>query len=155
VGRRKQDFIPPQHDPEYIVIRTGPAQDKKTNGNGATSYGSDAARRGYLADLKVIMDSVGLRSIRRGPASSRGRRCRAGTGARRKNSVSDERQNFFQKCKRIQMFNWSGQLDSNQPQLTEIIDISSDGRAKAPFGVRASRLSASDISDLAGDAACR
>jgi hypothetical protein len=37
----KRDFIPPQHDPEYIVIRTEPAHDKKTNGNGATSYGSD------------------------------------------------------------------------------------------------------------------
>jgi hypothetical protein len=37
----KQDFIPPQHDPDYIVIRTEPAHDKKTNGNDATSYGSD------------------------------------------------------------------------------------------------------------------
>jgi hypothetical protein len=36
-----QDYVPPQHDPEYIVIRTEPAHDKKTNGNGATSYGSD------------------------------------------------------------------------------------------------------------------
>jgi hypothetical protein len=37
----KQDFIPPQHDPDYIVIRTEPAHDKKTNGNDATSHGSD------------------------------------------------------------------------------------------------------------------
>jgi hypothetical protein len=37
----KQDFIPPQLDPDFIVIRTEPAHDKKTNGNGATSYGSD------------------------------------------------------------------------------------------------------------------
>jgi hypothetical protein len=39
--REKQNFVPPQHDPEYVVIRTEPAHDKKTNGNGATSYGSD------------------------------------------------------------------------------------------------------------------
>jgi len=37
----KRDFIPPQLDPEFIVIRTKPVHDKKTNGNGATSYGSD------------------------------------------------------------------------------------------------------------------
>jgi hypothetical protein len=37
----KQDFIPPQLDPEFIVIRTEPDHDRKTNGNGATSYGSD------------------------------------------------------------------------------------------------------------------
>jgi hypothetical protein len=39
--QEKQDFIPPQHDPEYIVIRTEPAHDRKTNGSGATSHGSD------------------------------------------------------------------------------------------------------------------
>ena len=37
----KQDFFPPQHDPEYIVIRTEPAHDRKTNGSDVTSYGSD------------------------------------------------------------------------------------------------------------------
>jgi hypothetical protein len=36
-----QDFVPPQLDPEFIVIRTEPEHDFKTNGNGATSYGSD------------------------------------------------------------------------------------------------------------------
>ena len=36
-----QDFIPPQLDPEFITIRSKPAHDIKTNGNGATSYGSD------------------------------------------------------------------------------------------------------------------
>ena len=37
----KQDFIPPQLDADFIVIRTEPDHDRKTNGNGATSYGSD------------------------------------------------------------------------------------------------------------------
>ncbi len=37
----KRDFIPPQLDADFIVIRTKPDHDKKTNGNGATSYGSD------------------------------------------------------------------------------------------------------------------
>ena len=37
----KRDFIPPQLDPDWIVIRTKPVHDIKTNGNGATSYGSD------------------------------------------------------------------------------------------------------------------
>jgi hypothetical protein len=36
-----QDFIPPQLDADFIVIRTKPDHNKKTNGNGATSYGSD------------------------------------------------------------------------------------------------------------------
>jgi hypothetical protein len=36
-----QDFIPPQLDADTIVIRTKPVHDIKTNGNGATSYGSD------------------------------------------------------------------------------------------------------------------
>jgi hypothetical protein len=37
----KQDFIPSQLDPDFIVIRTEPDHDRKTNGSGATSYGSD------------------------------------------------------------------------------------------------------------------
>jgi hypothetical protein len=37
----KQDFIPPQLDADFIVIRTTPDHSIKTNGNGATSYGSD------------------------------------------------------------------------------------------------------------------
>jgi len=37
----KHDFIPPQLDPDFIVIRTKPDHDVKTNGSGATSYGSD------------------------------------------------------------------------------------------------------------------
>jgi hypothetical protein len=37
----KQDFIPPQLDPDFIVVRTKPDHDKKTNGSGGTSYGSD------------------------------------------------------------------------------------------------------------------
>jgi hypothetical protein len=36
-----QDFIPPQLDPDFIVVRTKPDHDKKTNGSGGTSYGSD------------------------------------------------------------------------------------------------------------------
>jgi hypothetical protein len=36
-----QDFIPPQLDPGFIVIRLKPAHDIKTNGTPATSYGSD------------------------------------------------------------------------------------------------------------------
>ena len=36
-----QDFIPPQLDPDFIVIRLKPAHDVKTNGTPATSYGSD------------------------------------------------------------------------------------------------------------------
>jgi hypothetical protein len=42
----KQDFIPPQLDPESIVIRTSPAHLTKTTGRrgekSVTSYGSDA-----------------------------------------------------------------------------------------------------------------
>ena len=37
----KQDFVPPQQDPEWIVIRKKPDHRKKTNGSAATSYGSD------------------------------------------------------------------------------------------------------------------
>jgi len=37
----KQDFVPPQHDPEWIVIRRKPEHGNKTNGGAATSYGSD------------------------------------------------------------------------------------------------------------------
>jgi hypothetical protein len=37
----KHDFIPPQLDADFIVIRLKPVHDIKTNGNGATSYGSD------------------------------------------------------------------------------------------------------------------
>ena len=72
----KQDFIPPQLDPDFIVIRTEPAHDKKTNGNGATSYGSDkhaianvdrvgeveeAFRRRLLAKSDPDIDAPGAR----------------------------------------------------------------------------------------------
>jgi hypothetical protein len=51
----KRDFIPPQLDPEFIVIRTKPVHDKKTNGNGATSYGSD---KHAIAKIVRVSDAV-------------------------------------------------------------------------------------------------
>jgi hypothetical protein len=55
----KQDFIPPQLDPEYIVIRTEPAHDKKTNGNGATSFGSDKHAIAKVGALEGIRHHEG------------------------------------------------------------------------------------------------
>ena len=51
----KRDFIPPQLDPEWIVIRTKPLHDKKTNGNGATSYGSD---KHAIAKIDRVSEAV-------------------------------------------------------------------------------------------------
>jgi hypothetical protein len=51
----QQDFIPPQLDHEFIVIRTKPAHDKKTNGSPATSYGSD---RHAIAKINRISADV-------------------------------------------------------------------------------------------------
>jgi hypothetical protein len=51
----KRDFIPPQPDPEFIVIRTEPAHDIKTNGNGATSYGSD---KHAIAKIDRVSEAV-------------------------------------------------------------------------------------------------
>jgi hypothetical protein len=50
-----QDFIPPQLDPEFITIRTKPAHDIKTNGNGATSYGSD---KHAIAKIDRVSEAV-------------------------------------------------------------------------------------------------
>jgi hypothetical protein len=51
----KRDFIPPQLDPEWIVIRTKPVHDIKTNGNGATSYGSD---KHAIAKIDRVSEAV-------------------------------------------------------------------------------------------------
>ena len=51
----KRDFIPPQLDPDFIVIRTKPVHDKKTNGNGATSYGSD---KHAIAKIDRVCEAV-------------------------------------------------------------------------------------------------
>ena len=50
-----QDFIPPQLDPELITIRSKPAHDVKTNGNGATSYGSD---KHAIAKIDRVSEAV-------------------------------------------------------------------------------------------------
>jgi hypothetical protein len=50
-----QDFIPPQLDPEFITIRSKPAHDVKTNGNSATSYGSD---KHAIAKIDRVSEAV-------------------------------------------------------------------------------------------------
>jgi hypothetical protein len=51
----KRDFIPPQLDPDFIVIRSEPAHDIKTNGNGATSHGSD---KHAIAKIDRVSEAV-------------------------------------------------------------------------------------------------
>lgn len=40
-----QDTIPPANDPAFIELVTGEEHDRRSHGNGATSYGSDAHNR--------------------------------------------------------------------------------------------------------------
>jgi hypothetical protein len=51
----KQDFIPPQLDADFIVIRTMPDHSIKANGNGATSYGSD---KHAIAKIDRVSEAV-------------------------------------------------------------------------------------------------
>jgi hypothetical protein len=44
VNRRKSDYIPAQHDPDYIVGRCGASHAAKTHGRGATTAGTDAGK---------------------------------------------------------------------------------------------------------------
>ena len=55
-----QDFIPPRLDPEFITIRSKPTHDIKTNGNGATSDGSDKH-----AIAKIDRVSAAIEAFRR------------------------------------------------------------------------------------------
>jgi hypothetical protein len=68
---RRTSFLP-QLDPEFIIIRTKPVHDIKTNGNGATSYGRDkhaiakidrvsAAVEAYLESFEYVRPEFDIR----------------------------------------------------------------------------------------------
>ena len=60
---KAQDCIPPQLDPEFIVIRTKPAHDIKTNGNGATSYGSDKHAIAKIDSVSAAVEAFRRRML--------------------------------------------------------------------------------------------
>ncbi|CCE05820.1 conserved hypothetical protein [Bradyrhizobium sp. STM 3843] len=60
---QKRDFIPPQLDPDFIVIRTKPDHGLKTNGNGATSYGSDKHTIAKIRRVSAEAEAFRLRML--------------------------------------------------------------------------------------------